>query len=136
MPRAAPVTTITLSVSSIATSLTWPPDHVPRPWTLPLELSFPGLIVAGKKYLWKTPIRSFRRLAIANRITPHGRRGPRLQRAVSARNRVDWEALDGGRRQGTHSPPARFNQLLSGIPGISDRVLTERLRELESEGLV
>src|ERR1051326_6017194 len=32
--------------------------------------------------------------------------------------------------------PARFNQLLSGIPGISDRVLTERLRELESEGVV
>ncbi len=32
--------------------------------------------------------------------------------------------------------PARFNQLLTGIPGISDRVLTERLRELESEGVV
>jgi DNA-binding HxlR family transcriptional regulator len=31
---------------------------------------------------------------------------------------------------------ARFNQLLMGIPGISDRVLTERLRELEAEGLV
>ncbi len=31
---------------------------------------------------------------------------------------------------------ARFNQLLLGIPGISDRVLTERLRELEMEGLV
>lgn len=31
---------------------------------------------------------------------------------------------------------ARFNQLLAGIPGISDRVLTERLRELETEGLV
>src|SRR5438067_1864747 len=31
---------------------------------------------------------------------------------------------------------ARFNQLLMGIPGISDRVLTERLRELETEGLV
>ena len=31
---------------------------------------------------------------------------------------------------------ARFNQLLSGIPGISDRVLTERLRELEAEGIV
>ena len=30
----------------------------------------------------------------------------------------------------------RFNHLLAGIPGISDRVLTERLRELESEGLV
>jgi DNA-binding HxlR family transcriptional regulator len=34
------------------------------------------------------------------------------------------------------SRPARFNQLLMGIPGISDRVLTERLRELETEGLV
>src|SRR5437660_9507386 len=34
------------------------------------------------------------------------------------------------------SGPARFNQLLMGIPGISDRVLTERLRELETEGLV
>src|SRR3982074_1765531 len=32
--------------------------------------------------------------------------------------------------------PARFNQLLAGIPGISDRVLTERLRELEQEGMV
>src|SRR5207253_4051529 len=32
--------------------------------------------------------------------------------------------------------PARFTQLLAGIPGISDRVLTERLRELETEGLV
>jgi DNA-binding HxlR family transcriptional regulator len=32
--------------------------------------------------------------------------------------------------------PARFNQLLTGIPGISDRVLTERLRELEAEGIV
>ena len=31
---------------------------------------------------------------------------------------------------------ARFNQLLGGIPGISDRVLTERLRELEQAGLV
>ncbi|MFZ0215880.1 MAG: helix-turn-helix domain-containing protein, partial [Candidatus Dormiibacterota bacterium] len=33
-------------------------------------------------------------------------------------------------------PPVRFNHLLTGIPGISDRVLTERLRELEGEGLV
>jgi DNA-binding HxlR family transcriptional regulator len=32
--------------------------------------------------------------------------------------------------------PVRFNQLLTGIPGISDRVLTERLRELENEGIV
>src|SRR5439155_17502568 len=85
-------------------------------WTLLLVLSFPGLIVAGKKYLWKTPIRSFRRLAIANRITPHGRRGPRLQRAVSARNRVDWEALDGGRRQGTHSRACSLQPIALGRP--------------------
>jgi DNA-binding HxlR family transcriptional regulator len=32
--------------------------------------------------------------------------------------------------------PLRFNQLLQAIPGISDRVLTERLRELETEGIV
>src|SRR5438105_2705258 len=32
--------------------------------------------------------------------------------------------------------PARFNHLLMGIPGISDRVLTERLCELEYENLV
>jgi DNA-binding HxlR family transcriptional regulator len=30
----------------------------------------------------------------------------------------------------------RYNTLLHGIPDISDRVLTERLRELEDEGLV
>ena len=34
------------------------------------------------------------------------------------------------------SRPARFNQLLTGIPGISDRVLTERLRELEMASIV
>jgi DNA-binding HxlR family transcriptional regulator len=32
--------------------------------------------------------------------------------------------------------PHRFNELLSAIPGISDRLLTERLRELENEGLI
>ena len=32
--------------------------------------------------------------------------------------------------------PERFNALLMGIPGSSDRVLTERLRELEAGGLV
>ncbi|MEO9170275.1 MAG: helix-turn-helix domain-containing protein [Candidatus Baltobacteraceae bacterium] len=32
--------------------------------------------------------------------------------------------------------PRRFNELLSAVPGISDRLLTERLRELESEGLI
>jgi len=32
--------------------------------------------------------------------------------------------------------PQCFNELLGSIPGLSDRLLTERLRELESEGLV
>ena len=32
--------------------------------------------------------------------------------------------------------PARFNEILSAVPGLSDRLLTERLRELEREGLV
>lgn len=31
---------------------------------------------------------------------------------------------------------SRFNELLSAIPGISDRLLSERLRELEAEGIV
>ncbi len=34
------------------------------------------------------------------------------------------------------SGPRRFNELLGAIPGISDRLLTERLRELEHEGLI
>ena len=32
--------------------------------------------------------------------------------------------------------PQGFNELLASAPGLSDRLLTERLRELESEGLV
>ena len=32
--------------------------------------------------------------------------------------------------------PQCFNEMLAAVPGISDRLLTERLRELESEGLV
>ncbi|GHO80480.1 transcriptional regulator [Ktedonobacter sp. SOSP1-85] len=32
--------------------------------------------------------------------------------------------------------PHRYNEILSAIPGISDRLLTERLRDLEAEGLV
>lgn len=31
--------------------------------------------------------------------------------------------------------PRRFNELLAAIPGISDRLLTERLRELEAENI-
>jgi DNA-binding HxlR family transcriptional regulator len=32
--------------------------------------------------------------------------------------------------------PRRFNEILGAIPGLSDRLLTERLRELEAEGIV
>jgi DNA-binding HxlR family transcriptional regulator len=32
--------------------------------------------------------------------------------------------------------PQCFNELLAIVPGLSDRLLTERLRELESEGVV
>src|SRR2546428_2527564 len=32
--------------------------------------------------------------------------------------------------------PQRFNELLATIPGLSDRLLAERLRELEREGIV
>lgn len=32
--------------------------------------------------------------------------------------------------------PRRFNEILGAIPGLSDRLLTERLRELENEGIV
>ncbi len=32
--------------------------------------------------------------------------------------------------------PRRFNELLGAVPGVSDRLLTERLRELEAEHIV
>lgn len=32
--------------------------------------------------------------------------------------------------------PRRFNELLAAIPGMSDRLLTERLRELEAKRLI
>ena len=32
--------------------------------------------------------------------------------------------------------PQGFNEMLAAVPGLSDRLLTERLRELESEGIV
>jgi len=34
------------------------------------------------------------------------------------------------------SGPKRFSELADNIPGISDRLLTERLRDLEKEGLI
>ena len=32
--------------------------------------------------------------------------------------------------------PSRFNEILAVVPGLSDRLLSERLRELEGEGMV
>jgi len=32
--------------------------------------------------------------------------------------------------------PCRFSELLAAIPGVSDRLLTERLRELEEQGVL
>lgn len=32
--------------------------------------------------------------------------------------------------------PRRFNEIAAGIPGISDRLLAERLRELECAGII
>jgi DNA-binding HxlR family transcriptional regulator len=32
--------------------------------------------------------------------------------------------------------PCRFNELLARVPNLSDRLLTERLRELEAAGMV
>ena len=34
------------------------------------------------------------------------------------------------------SRPRCFNEFFASVPGLSDRLLTQRLRELESEGLV
>ena len=32
--------------------------------------------------------------------------------------------------------PARYNEILAGVPNLSDRLLTERLRELEAAGML
>ncbi|MEH7083093.1 helix-turn-helix domain-containing protein [Neobacillus drentensis] len=32
--------------------------------------------------------------------------------------------------------PKRYHEIVTSIPGISDRLLTERLRDLENEGLI
>ena len=34
------------------------------------------------------------------------------------------------------SGPRRFNEIATGVPGLSDRLLTERLRELECQGVL
>jgi DNA-binding HxlR family transcriptional regulator len=57
---------------------------------------------------------------------------PRFHRAVELIGRR-WT---GAIVQMLLAGPRRFNELLATIPGLSDRLLTERLRELESEGVL
>jgi len=56
---------------------------------------------------------------------------PRFHRAVELIGRRWTGAIIRALMDG----PRRFNELLSAVPGLSDRLLTERLRELEAEGL-
>jgi DNA-binding HxlR family transcriptional regulator len=57
---------------------------------------------------------------------------PRFHHAVELIGRRWSGAIINAMRVG----PQCFNELLVTIPGLSDRLLTERLREFESEGLV
>lgn len=57
---------------------------------------------------------------------------PRFHRAVELIGRR-WT---GAIVRGLLSGPRRFSQLSSLVPGLSDRLLAERLRELEDEGIV
>ena len=57
---------------------------------------------------------------------------PRFHRAVELIGRRWSGAVIRVLLEGPH----RFNEILAQIPGISDRLLTERLRELEAEAIV
>jgi DNA-binding HxlR family transcriptional regulator len=57
---------------------------------------------------------------------------PRFHRAVELIGRR-WT---GAVIRAMFSGPRGFNELLATIPGLSDRLLTERLRELEDEKIV
>ena len=57
---------------------------------------------------------------------------PRFHRAVELIGRRWSGAILNAMLPG----PQCFNELLAIVPGLSDRLLSERLRELESEGLV
>lgn len=57
---------------------------------------------------------------------------PRFHRAVEVVGRRWTGAVIRALCTGPHG----FNELLATIPGLSDRLLTERLRELESEKVV
>lgn len=57
---------------------------------------------------------------------------PRFHRAVELIGRR-WT---GGIIRMLLAGPRRFNELLGAVPGLSDRLLTERLRQLEAEAII
>src|ERR1700736_3577104 len=69
---------------------------------------------------------------VTRRAVPRLDYNPSFQRAIELIGRRWTGAVIRALMPGE----ARFNHLLTGIPGISDRVLTERLRELEYHRLV
>jgi DNA-binding HxlR family transcriptional regulator len=79
----------------------------------------------------KRPIRSASSVARGTRIAD-SRFCPRFHHAVELIGRRWSGAIINAMLSG----PQCFNELLATIPGLSDRLLTERLREFESEGLV
>jgi DNA-binding HxlR family transcriptional regulator len=77
--------------------------------------------------------------AIDNKVAPEGPHAdeqaglcPRFHRAVELIGRRWTGAIIRILIPG----PKRFNELLAAIPGISDRLLTERLRELEAVEII
>jgi DNA-binding HxlR family transcriptional regulator len=65
-------------------------------------------------------------------LDPSGQLCPRFQRAAELVGKRWTGAIVRVLMPG----PLRFNELLSRVTGISDRLLSERLRELENAGIV
>jgi DNA-binding HxlR family transcriptional regulator len=70
--------------------------------------------------------------ANSKKTKKHSRFCPRFHHAVELIGRRWSGAILNAMLPG----PQGFNELLATVPRLSDRLLTERLRELESEGLV
>jgi DNA-binding HxlR family transcriptional regulator len=66
------------------------------------------------------------------RFDPGGQLCPRFQRATE----LVGKRWTGAIVRVLMPSPCRFNELLARVPGISDRLLSERLRELETAGIV
>ena len=75
---------------------------------------------------------SSRQRKVSNKEKEISRFCPRFHHAVELIGRRWSGAILNAMMPG----PQCFNELLAVVPGLSDRLLTERLRELESEGLI